>query len=327
MHAAAGYAALQNTHRSMGYVRRHWKDLQTEVGRSDTPYELSERGANGTRFNAWGSFIGASSRTKTQDSIPGSNESMTGLVLGLDYRIGDNLTTGLAGSYTTQSLDQEDGSGSSTIKTFRGYVYGLWDENPEANGWYAATALGMGAISFDTDRDLAFLNREAKSDHSAQDYSLLATTGYDMETGDWTIRPSLNLEYVFLHEEGYDESDAGVMNLHVDDHDSQSLQSVLGINIARRCRLKRAVLIPELRLAWTHEFLPEQDDLTSRFLATGPSFDTPARDIPKDAAVLGLAVKAPLSRDILAAFDYECTLTEANESTDHRFNAQLRIRF
>ncbi|MGX9365184.1 hypothetical protein ACTVJH_03995 [Desulfoplanes sp. PS50] len=30
MHAAASYAALQNTHRSMGYVRRHWKDLQTE---------------------------------------------------------------------------------------------------------------------------------------------------------------------------------------------------------------------------------------------------------------------------------------------------------
>ena len=117
------------------------------------------------------------------------------------------------------------------------------------------------------------------------------------------------------------------MNLHVDDHDSHSLQSVLGINIARRCRLKRAVLIPELRLAWMHEFLPEQDDLTSRFLAASPSFDTPARDIPQDAAVLGLAVKAPLSDMVFAAIDYEYTLTEANESTDHRFNAELRIRF
>jgi uncharacterized protein with beta-barrel porin domain len=91
--------------------------------------------------------------------------------------------------------------------------------------------------------------------------------------------------------------------------------------------MKQAVIIPEVRLAWTHEFLPEQDDLTSRFLAAGPGFDIPSRDIPKDALNLGLAVKAPLSRDILAAFDYECTLTEANESTDHRFNAQLRIRF
>jgi uncharacterized protein with beta-barrel porin domain/C1A family cysteine protease len=327
MHAAASYAAIQNTHRSMGYVRRHWKDLQTESMRADTPYESSEQGVNGTRFNAWGSFLGASSRAKSQDVIPGCNESMTGLVLGLDYRIGDNLTTGLAGSYTTQSLDQEDGSGSSTIKTFRGYVYGLWDENPEAKGWYLATALGMGAIRFDTDRDIAFLNREAESDHSGQDYSLLATTGYDMETGNWTIRPSLNLEYVFLHEEGYDESDAGDMNLHISSHDSHSLQSALGVSIARRCRMKQAVIIPEVRLAWTHEFLPEQDDLTSRFLAAGPGFDIPSRDIPKDALNLGLAVKAPLSRDILAAFDYECTLTEANESTDHRFNAQLRIRF
>jgi outer membrane autotransporter protein len=327
MHAAAGYAALQNTHRSMGYVRRHWKDLQTESMRTDTPYEASAGSENGTRFNAWGSFLGASSRAKPQDVIPGCNESMTGLVLGLDYRIGDNLTTGLAGSYTTQSLDQEDGSGSSTIKTFRGYVYGLWDENSEAKGWYIATALGMGAIRFDTDRDLAFLGREAKSDHSAQDYSLLATTGYDMETGNWTIRPSLNLEYIFLHEEGYDESHAGDMNLHIGSHDAHSLQSALGVSIARRCRMKQAVIIPELRLAWTHEFLPEQDDLTSRFLAAGPSFDTPARDIPKDAAVLGLAVKAPLSDMVFAAIDYECTLTEANESTDHRFNAQLRIRF
>jgi uncharacterized protein with beta-barrel porin domain/C1A family cysteine protease len=327
IHAAASYASIQNTHRSMGYVRRHWKDLQTEATQTDTPYESSEQGINTTRFNAWGSFVGASSRAKSQDVIPGYNESMTGLVLGLDYTIGENLTTGLAGSYTTQSLNQEDGSGTSTIKTFRGYAYGLWDQNPEARGWYVATALGMGTIRFDTDRDIAFLGREAKSDHSAQDYSLLATTGYDIETGGWTIRPSLNLEYVFLHEEGYDESDARDMNLHISGHDAHSLQSALGVSIARRCRMKQAVLIPEVRLAWSHEFLPEQDDLSARFLAAGPSFDIPSRDIPKDALNLGLAVKAPLSRDILAAFDYECTLTEANEATDHRLGAQLRIRF
>jgi uncharacterized protein with beta-barrel porin domain/C1A family cysteine protease len=327
IHAAASYASIQNTHRSMGYVRRHWKDLQTEATQTDTPYESSEQGINTTRFNAWGSFVGASSRAKSQDVIPGYNESMTGLVLGLDYTIGENLTTGLAGSYTTQSLNQEDGSGTSIIKTFRGYAYGLWDQNPEARGWYVATALGMGTIRFDTDRDIAFLGREAKSDHSAQDYSLLATTGYDIETGGWTIRPSLNLEYVFLHEEGYDESDARDMNLHISGHDAHSLQSALGVSIARRCRMKQAVLIPEVRLAWSHEFLPEQDDLSARFLAAGPSFDIPSRDIPKDALNLGLAVKAPLSRDILAAFDYECTLTEANEATDHRLGAQLRIRF
>ena len=327
MHAAASYASIQNTHRSMGYVRRHWKDLQTEAGRADTPYEPSEQAANGTRFNAWGSFVGASSRTNAQDSIPGYNESMTGLVLGMDYTIGTKLTAGLAGSYTRQSLNQEDGSGDSAIKAFRGYVYGLWDENPETEGLYVSTALGFGTLRFDTDRDIRFLDREAESDHSGQDYSLLATTGYDIRNGDWTIRPNLNLEYVFLHEEGYDESDADAMNLHVDDHDSQSLQSVLGINIARRCRLKKAVLIPELRIAWMHEFMPEQDDMTSRFLATGSSFDTPARDIPQDAAVIGLAVKAPLSDMVFAAIDYECTLTEANESTDHRFNAQVKIRF
>jgi uncharacterized protein with beta-barrel porin domain len=327
IHAAASYASIQNTHRSMGYVRRHWKDLQTEATQTDTPYESSEQGINTTRFNAWGSFVGASSRAKSQDVIPGYNESMTGLVLGLDYTIGENLTTGLAGSYTTQSLNQEDGSGTSIIKTFRGYAYGLWDQNPEARGWYVATALGMGTIRFDTDRDIAFLGREAKSDHSAQDYSLLATTGYDIETGGWTIRPSLNLEYVFLHEEGYDESDARDMNLHISGHDAHSLQSALGVSIARRCRMKQAVLIPEVRLAWSHEFLPEQDDLSARFLAAGPSFDIPSRDIPKDALNLGLAVKAPLSRDILAAFDYECTLTEANEATDHRLGAQLKIRF
>ena len=327
MHAAASYASLLNTHRSMGYVRRHWKNLQTEAGRNDTPYEPSAKSVNGTRCNAWGSFVGASSRTKTQDSIPGFNGSMTGLVLGMDYTIGTKLTTGLAGTYTRQSLNQEDRSGSSTIKTFRGYMYGLWDENPEAKGLYVSTALGIGSMHFNTDRDIAFLNREAESDHRGQDYSLLATAGYDIENGNWTLRPSLNLEYIFLHEKSYDESDAGDMNLHNSEHDSQSLQSNLGISIARRCRLKRAVLIPELRIAWTHEFLPEQDDLTSRFLTTGPSFDTSGREIPKDAAVLGLAIKAPLSSTIFTAFDYECTLTEGNESTDHRFDAQVRIRF
>jgi outer membrane autotransporter protein len=327
MHAAATYASLQNAHRSMGHVRRHWKDLLTSAGRVDTPLGPSERAAPETRFKAWGSFLGASSETKTRHHIPAFNESMTGLVLGLDYRIGDNLTTGLAGTYTSQSLNREDGADTSTIKAFRGHLYGLWDENPEAGGMYLSAALGAGSIRFDTDRAIAFLDRTAKSRHSGREYSLQAAAGYDITEDDWTIRPALDLEYVFLHEEGFDESGAKDLNLHVHKRDSGSLQSTLGISVARRCRLERAVLIPELRLAWTHEFLSDQNDLTAEFPAAGPSFDTPGRDIPRDTGLFGLALTAPLSDTVLAAFDYECALAESDEFKDHRFNARLEVRF
>lgn len=327
MHAAATYASLQNAHRSMGHVRRHWKDLLADDGPVGTPLGPSERAAPETRFKAWGSFLGASSETKARHHIPAFNESMTGLVLGLDYRIGDNLTTGLAGTYTSQSLNREDGADTSTIKAFRGHLYGLWDENPEAGGLYLSAALGAGSIRFDTDRAIAFPGRMAKSRHSGWEYSLQAAAGYDIAEGDWTIRPALDLEYVFLHEEGFDESGAKDLNLHVHKRDSGSLQSTLGISVARRCRLERAVLIPELRLAWTHEFLSDQNDLTAEFPAAGPSFDTPGRDIPRDTGLFGLALSAPLSDTVLAAFDYECALAESDEFKDHRFNARLEVRF
>jgi hypothetical protein len=73
----------------------------------------------------------------------------------------------------------------------------------------------------------------------------------------------------------------------------KSLAQVYFTEILGYCVMDKAVLIPELRLTWTHEFLSEQEDLTFEFITAGPSFDTPGRDIPRDAAVIGLAVKAP----------------------------------
>ena len=75
------------------------------------------------------------------------------------------------------------------------------------------------------------------------------------------------------------------------------------------------------------DFLGPAPGVHFRISGSTPFLSTPARDIPENAALLGLTIKAPLSHALFAAIDYGCTMTEAGESTDHRFNAELRIRF
>jgi len=327
IHAAGSYASVQNTHRTMGYLRRHWKDPQTKTDMHGEPADDSRNTATAGGLTSWGSVMGSIVRSASDRGIPGFRESAGGVMFGMDAEKAERWTGGIAGAFTRQSLDGDDDSGSAVISSYRGYLYSIWDRNPDADGLYVTAAIGGGRVDFDTDRSIAFLDREAESRHSGYDGALAAGAGYEVTSGNWTIRPNLNIDYVILHENGYSESNAGDMNLEIQSGDSDSLQSTLGLSIAGRCRSGQAVVIPEFRFQWMHEFLSHADDQSARFIAADPSFDIPGRDIPRDTAIFGIALTALFSDHVFASLDYECSLMEANQGTANRFNARIQVRF
>ncbi|MGM0611031.1 MAG: autotransporter outer membrane beta-barrel domain-containing protein, partial [Thermodesulfobacteriota bacterium] len=328
MHAAAGYSALQGVHAPAKIIDEHWdeqlfaEEHQAIPGKFKTQYA-----ANSSRFTSWGTFTGGKSRTNAEHSVPGVKEDRSGMVLGLDYKLGEHITLGAAGAYSQKYLDERDGGGSAEIKSCSGHLYSLWQEYPAQGGWRFSTALGAGKVLFDTTRSLDFVNREADSDHHGYSYSLAAKTNYDHLAGKWTISPGLGLEYAHLHEESYSESGADSLDLEMGSRDSHSLQSGLGLEISRLCTLKEIKLVPRLKIKWLHEFLPESEDLSARFRGTSPEFDAPGRDLPENAAVVEASLAARFSDSVRAAVGYGFRAAEGNRENAHSLNGELRITF
>lgn len=323
MHAAATYAGLKNTQRTTGYLQRR---MQAGYKDDYSGFTHSKEEKTG-KWNVWGTSAGSGAKVNARSSVPEFKEEMGGLMLGIDYQATENIIFGAAGAFTSQSLKQEGGSGSSTIKSYQGYLYSVWDELQDGEGLYVNSALGIGTMEFETDRYIGFMNQKARSDHSGLSWKASAGIGYNFITGNWSLRPGLETDYVYLKENSFSESGAGHLNLDINSHDSQSLQSRIGVNVSRAYRFRQALLMPELRLHWAREFFPDASDIKAAFNGGGRYFKAPGRDIPKNSGVLGVALNARFSDKISAGLDYEYTFMEGNQGHEQKINAQLRVRF
>ncbi|MFN2344046.1 MAG: autotransporter domain-containing protein, partial [Desulfonatronovibrio sp.] len=151
--------------------------------------------------------------------------------------------------------------------------------------------------------------------------------GYVFKNGKWAFKPGLNINYALLSEDSYSESRAGDVSLDIDSRDSQSLQSRLGISFSREVQLKKALLIPELRMHWIREYISNPKDLSASFKDQDLTFRAKARKIPENSGVLVLALNARFSENVFGAVDYEYTFMENNHGSEQRIAAQLKIRF
>ncbi|MFO7728955.1 MAG: autotransporter outer membrane beta-barrel domain-containing protein, partial [Desulfonatronovibrio sp.] len=281
------------------------------------PYSLS----------SWGTYMGSNVVMESASSIPEFRDRMKGVILGIDYNLDGNFTLGLAGTIVSQDLDQRGGSGSSTVRSYQGFLYSKWNNIDDGAGAYWNTVLGAGTMDIETHRFIAFLNRKTKSSHSAEVYSASTNAGYVFGKGKWALKPGLNINYALLHEDSYSESRGGDLSLDIDSRDSQSLQSRLGISISREIKLKKTLLIPEFRMYWVREFITEPSDIKAGFKNSNSTFKAKARKVPENSAILGLGLNAWFSDRIFGAVDYEYTFMENNHGSEQRISAQLKIRF
>jgi len=353
LNAAASAIALDNVHRNMNYIRIRGRNLrsyhnpkagQTRIegvklaSADDTmpimelpeePQSNNKAGEASLTSNAgmWLNTLGSYAGYRKTSESPAFREKMWGFMLGLEYRINDSLRGGVAGAVTQARLDETDSRSMSENDSYRGLLYALWDGAAQAGGYYAETVLGFGQTRFDSERSIDFLDRTAFSKHDGQDYFINMGAGHDWIIDRWTLGPTMGIEYVVLHEEGYEEHGAGAADLKIDSCNSDSLLSLLGFHVTRSFQLEKSVLIAELRARWDHDYLADSESLRCRFTAAGPSFDISGRDTAKDSVLLGASLKASFSKNITGYFDYDCMLQGSDGYTSHMFNVGLKVLF
>lgn len=298
MNATATFAALGGLRQTGGYIERHHKDGMVSDNR---------------KLSSWFSAMNARSNRVAQDPFPSHSESLHGIIAGADQRLGRNWSVGVAASNATQFVDAKD-AGSSSIRTRRGYLYAMWDQNAGAEGAYFTGSLGLGSSRIDTRRNIEYLGETVEGRHGADNYSLALNAGYDFGDAILKIRPFVGAEYDLLSEKAYLERDAAGAAIAFDGNDSDSLAGQLGLAVSAHLNIDAFTIAPEVRVYRVHEFL-DADSLKASFGGEA-SFNAEGRDPVSDGNIAEATLRVIWANRVTAGFTYSRAEYEDDSSCD-----------
>ena len=184
-----------------------------------------------------------------------------GMSAGVDYLITDHFAVGLFGGYSHNWVNFTP-SGSADMNTGRGGVYATYFQQ----GWWINAAAWAGYNSFSTSRQA--LAGTANGSSNGYEVSTFGDAGYDFHCGDLASGPTVSMQYTTAHISGFGETGSLVpLNIHGDSQDS--LRTDVGGQAYYKFHLGNIPVIPNLRLAWEHEYFYSNLPIT----ATAPALD------------------------------------------------------
>ena len=198
--------------------------------------------------NRWGSFITGSGDFERVEDTPASrgyNMGAGGVTLGVDYRFTDHLVVGIFGSYTNTGIDISNGR--INVNTGKGGLYGTYFDG----GFYVNSALEGGYSSYDNHRDS--LGGTARSNTDGGDFNALFAPGYNWTMGGLTLGPTTRFQYSYQGTGGFTES-GSLAPMSLGSQHTESIISGVGMKASYDWKVGSAIIRPELRLEWEHEY-------------------------------------------------------------------------
>ncbi len=286
-------------------------------------------------FSRWGFFatgtIGRGSRDR-QNENTGYDFDTSGLTVGFDYRVRDNLVLGTSLGYSRQNTDMAQSSGKVETDGVSFSLYGSWYSE---RSWYLDAVLSLGRNSYDLDRRIQYdLNRAdgsvsridqiARASGDGKQKSFALSAGRDFQKGAWNISPYLRGEVTQIELDGYEESmldpnAPGVgLALAVAARDLDSRTLTAGSRLSYTMSRDWGILTPHAYVEMEREFKDDPDELTVYFRYDPLHTPIPILGEAMDSNYgnVGLGVSALFPKGRSAFFLYEKLLGASGLSRD-----------
>lgn len=274
----------------------------------------------------WFAGLGQHIDQDSRNGRKGYDQEGYGGALGVEtaFPLGDG--SGLVGAglgYSWNDIDSGDASADlDAIQAglYAGYRLGRF--SLAAAGSYSWTET-------DTRRPIFFTDGggvTAKGDTDG--YVLTGSLGaaYDViaEEGGLRVTPFAGVDVAHVHQDGFNEKGAGILNLSVDDESDTQVWSTLGVALGFEHRGEGMTIRPELSLAWEHRFGGDAQ-VESSIPAAAANFETEGVSQDHDRAVLGAGLGIDFGGNVSAILRYDGAF--GAHSTAHRGTAGVTIRF
>ncbi|TFF17604.1 autotransporter domain-containing protein [Jiella endophytica] len=235
-------------------------------------------------MTAWLTALGQKASIDS-DPASGYDQTLGGLIVGLDGEMGDGFLLGASLGYVNLDADLDQGA-SFSGDSLQGRIYGSYRRGIA----FVDGQFGFAYTDGEVDRGVAgFGGMHGDADSTSFGGEIRTGLRYGDEAT--SFEPSIALRGVSVQLDGATES--GPAAVSFDDQSFDSLQSVLALGVSHRIALADGMsLTPAARIGWSHEFSDTDGAVTAAFVgAPGASFETVGASIGRDAALVGVSAE------------------------------------
>jgi outer membrane autotransporter protein len=242
-----------------------------------------------------------------------------GVTFGIDYRFTDHFVAGPFGSYTDTGIDISNG-GRINVNTGKWGLYGTYFNG----GFYVNSALEGGYSAYDNHRNA--LGGTARSDTDGGDFSALFAPGYNWTMGGLTFGPTTRFQYTYQGTDGFTESGSLAPATVASQH-TESIVTAIGMKASYDWKIGTAIIRPELRLEWEHEYGDTVTGLDAQLAGgAGNAFRFTTPGVGRDDLHLGAGVAVVFTDRFTAYAYYDGQLFRTNYD-DSAVTGGFRLSF
>ncbi len=247
-------------------VLRYTRDLRGNATMPDgSVATLDEAG----KIGAWISGGSRFGRYKGDVDRYGADTDEFHFLGGADFRLNAKTALGAFGGYSkTDGHTAPQGRGSANLRSFFGGAYGTASVGPlYIDAWGSYTDLDFALTrrldigSYST----AFTARASKG----RVWTGGAATGLSFSAGNFEIEPFAAVRYSDIRIRGFTEVGGGAGGLTIGDFDRVSLRTNAGARIGTKFEIAGAIVRPQLRGGWYHEFRDQARIITAAYNTPG----------------------------------------------------------
>jgi outer membrane autotransporter protein len=247
---------------------------------------------------AWAKSYGTWADYSAANGFSGYDHSIYGTVVGLDLPL-ENALLGVAGGYVRSNLDQDDG------------------DNSQARGGYGMLYLGSGTVDWFGDFNMAFGRSKVElesgsafgntAEFDASTFAVYFGGGKEMAIKRClTVTPKASMLWNYYYQPSYVEESSDSLAREVDMFERNSLLSTLGVSVAWQSEFESAMLKPELRLNWLHEFNSDSEQVGYTIVdGRGGEFHYEMPGAVSDVAEVGAGIACRFDDQLELAFDID----------------------
>ena len=274
----------------------------------------------------WLSGFGGAGGIGGSGDTHGIGYAMGGVAGGMEHRFDPTLLAGIAVGYTRSGYGTNGLSGSGSINTFSAALYSSY----APGNWYVDGVLGYGYAYGTLNRSIVFpgVARGASGNPDANEVLSGVETGYRVPLDERTaVTPFAALQGIVIFENGFAESGAGAIDLHVQGQTTASARSILGAELTHELPVGLAVPLQlTLRAGWGHEFANVSRRITASFDGLpGAAFTVDGARVPRDTAVIGIGASLTVQQSVDLFLRYDGAL--ANGTSTQGATAGLSVAF
>lgn len=251
------------------------------------------------KHGAWAKAIGNTARQDMRNGFDGYESSSSGVTLGIDTRLDNDMIVGGAFTYIDTDVNSRSnatGSGSE-IKSYQGTGYLSRDYGT----WHLDALLAYTKQQNKTQRVSGPFTMTGKFDGDL--FSTRVTAGKRMALANskMVVTPFVSVQYDHLKQDGYTEN--GLAPLTFDRSTASRLTSGLGARLVTETSLAGRQIKPSVTAQWLHEF--KQEGLNTSGTANGGgAFVSQGQKAVKNMLGIGTSVMVPVGRNAAVSVGY-----------------------